>query len=158
MILFFLLLRYSRGIIHAMRTIAKEEGGGRALYRGMGTAIAERFPNMAVNFAAYDILRDQFAQRGVTGLVPSLVNGALAGMISTTMTYPMDVVMRNLQVDVDRKYSGPLDCIRSIHREAGGMKGFYRGLGPQLAKAVPYTTASWGCYDLCKRYLHFEVR
>lgn len=38
-----------RSVGHALRTIVAEDGV-RGLFRGCGTACAERFPNMAVNF------------------------------------------------------------------------------------------------------------
>jgi len=144
-----------RGILHAMRTVMKEEGGIRALYRGCGTAVAERFPNMAINYAAYDLIRNSMASHGLVGLQWSVVNGALTGAICTTCTYPLDVVMRNLQTNM--KYAGPVHAAKDVY-QTYGIQGFYRGLGPQLAKAIPYSTAAWFSYDAFKRILDFEVR
>ena len=39
-----------------------------------------------------------------------------------------------------------------------GIRGLYRGLGPQLAKAIPFSVAAWASYDKMKQVLHFEVR
>ena len=141
-------------LLQSFKAIIREEGGVRGLYRGCGVAIAERFPNMAVNFAAYDMLRNKFAEYGIVGLFPSLLNGALAGAISSSVTFPLDVVMRNLQVS--KQFDGPLACARDMYK-THGLSGFYRGLSLQLLKAIPYTTVAWASYDFAKSKLHFEV-
>lgn len=75
------------------------EDGSTALFRGSGTAVAERFPNMAINFACYDNLKGQcLVHGGLSGLWASLACGAVAGWISTTVTFPFDLVMRNQQL------------------------------------------------------------
>eukprot|EP01065_Artemidia_motanka_P034894 TRINITY_DN42887_c0_g1_i1.p1 TRINITY_DN42887_c0_g1~~TRINITY_DN42887_c0_g1_i1.p1 ORF type:complete len:456 (+),score=140.56 TRINITY_DN42887_c0_g1_i1:54-1370(+) len=147
-----------RGIVHGLRHTAKEEGV-LGLYKGCGTAVAERFPNMAINFAAYDYLRQTFAAAGYEGLGPSMVCGCAAGWTSTVVTFPADVVMRNLQVSGARgeQHSGPAACAKALWLR-GGAAAFYKGLTPQLAKAIPYSTTAWAAYDLMRRLLHFEVK
>lgn len=91
-----------RGILHGLQTIRAEEGGIVGLYRGCGMAVVERFPNMAINFATYDICKNVCIENdlceGMHGVMASLACGAVSGIISSTCTFPMDVVMRNLQV------------------------------------------------------------
>lgn len=45
-----------------------------------------------------DSVRNEFNDAGYTGVGPSLLSGAVAGAASTVVTFPADVVMRNLQV------------------------------------------------------------
>eukprot|EP01062_Namystynia_karyoxenos_P006423 TRINITY_DN12248_c6_g1_i1.p1 TRINITY_DN12248_c6_g1~~TRINITY_DN12248_c6_g1_i1.p1 ORF type:complete len:507 (+),score=124.50 TRINITY_DN12248_c6_g1_i1:46-1521(+) len=147
-----------RGIWHGLQRVRREEGI-RGMYRGCGTAVCERFPNMAINFATYDITKLAMVRTGYDGLAPSILCGCIAGWVSTVATFPADVVMRNLQVSGSRgeHFSGPLACAKSIYA-AKGAGGFYQGLLMQLAKGLPYCTATWVAYDLMRRLLHFEIK
>mmetsp|Transcript_29974 Transcript_29974/g.58601 ORF Transcript_29974/g.58601 Transcript_29974/m.58601 type:complete len:466 (-) Transcript_29974:113-1510(-) len=146
-------LKY-KSILHAFRRIYAEEGG-EAFYRGCGTAIAERFPNMAINFGAYELFKSYMNDVGIHGIVASLLCGGLAGIISTTACFPLDLIMRNLQTGSGRQT--PFQVMRHIYSNSG-LRGFYRGLTPQIIKILPYTCTVWIVYDRCKQFMHFEVR
>ena len=115
--------------------IMREEGGVRALYRGLVTTALGVAPYVGINFAAYEVLRVALTPPGKSNVWRKLACGALAGSISQTLTYPFDVLRRKMQVTGMKngatKYNGALDALMGIIRTEG-VKGLYRGLWPNL--------------------------
>src|SRR6266545_2486595 len=104
-----------------IKKIMREEGGLRALYRGMMTTAVGVAPYVGINFAAYEFFRGIITPPGKTQVWRKLSCGALAGenslmcwieetiliiffgfcfpgSISQTLTYPFDVLRRKMQV------------------------------------------------------------
>lgn len=82
-------------------------------------------------------------------LVPSLghaASGAGGTVISTLATYPLDLVNTRLKVQrqlradgtigPDDAYGGILDAFATIYEKEGGLRAFFAGLGPDLAKSA----------------------
>ena len=59
--------------------VVREEGGIRALYRGMLTTSMGVAPYVGINFAAYETLRGMITPPGKTTVPRKLTCGALAG-------------------------------------------------------------------------------
>lgn len=78
------------------------------------------------------------------------VSGGLGTAISTTVTYPLDLVntrrkvQRQLRKDgtisPSEEYRGLLDAFRKIFEREGGLRAFYAGLGSDVAKSVAVCT------------------
>ena len=64
--------------------------------------------------------------------------GAAAGAFGTTCIFPVDMIKTRLQASSGR-YAGPADCARQIFAQEGGMRGFYKGLAPNLIGVTPGT-------------------
>lgn len=74
------------------------------------------------------------------------VSGATGTAISTTITYPLDLVntrlkvQRQLQKDgavsPSEQYHGLADAFSKIFEREGGLRAFYAGLGSDVAKSV----------------------
>jgi len=138
------------------KKIMREEGGVRALYRGMITTAVGVAPYVGINFAAYEFFRGTITPPGKGSVWRKLSCGALAGSISQTLTYPFDVLRRKMQVtgmkDTSMKYNGALDALSSIIRTEG-FSGLYRGLWPNLLKVAPSIATSFFTYELVKEFL-----
>lgn len=65
-----------------------------------------------------------------------LVVGAVAGVVGTSCIYPIDMIKTRLQA-TNGQYSGPFDVFRKIYANEGGIKGFYKGLPPNLVGVTP---------------------
>lgn len=52
--------------------------------------------------------------------------------------------------------SGIMDCIRQIISRDGYL-GLYRGLGPNMLKAVPSISISYAVFETCSTYFHGMV-
>lgn len=85
-----------------------------------------------------------------------LVCGALAGAFSQTITYPLDVLRRRMQVagmaGMGFQYNGPLHALTSIIKSEG-LLGLYKGLWPNFLKVAPSIGTSFVTYELVRDYL-----
>lgn len=68
-------------ILGMTKKIMREEGGLRALYRGMMTTAVGVAPYVGINFAAYEFFRGVITPPGKTNVWRKLSCGALAGEI-----------------------------------------------------------------------------
>jgi len=137
--------------------VMRDEGGVRALYRGMATTAVGVAPYVGINFAAYEALRGIITPPGRNYHAwRKLICGALAGSISQTLTYPFDVLRRKMQVAglnaMGYRYNNAFDAIRSIIRTEG-VVGFYRGIWPNLLKVAPSIATSFYTYEIVKEFL-----
>lgn len=128
---------------------------------------------MAFNFFFYENARSFMTH--ADGTPPSgtvmLLCGSWAGAVSQTLTYPLDVIRRRMQVagmtdsklgykDKSRSFAGlptthttgGIDAIRNIIRK-NGIKGLYFGLFPNLLKVAPSMGASFFTYELVSSLL-----
>lgn len=74
------------------------------------------------------------------------VSGATGTAISTTSTYPLDLVNTRLKVQrqlrkdgtisPSEQYAGITDAISRIYEREGGLRAFYAGLGSDIFKGV----------------------
>lgn len=71
--------------------------------------------------------------------------GGLAGECLWLASYPFDVIKSKMQSDgfaTGMKYAGMSDCIRKTWR-AEGWRGFWRGIAPTLARAMPVSAGTF---------------
>ena len=81
-----------------------------------------------------------------------LVAGALAGLVSQTASYPLEVIRRRMQVGgaVGRgEHRGMRETARLIWCERG-TRGFFVGLGIGYLKVVPMVAVSFWVYERAK--------
>ncbi|TDH66877.1 hypothetical protein CCR75_005352 [Bremia lactucae] len=174
-------IRYT-SIRHAVLRISTEEGLP-GLYRGMGATLMVTVPNLAVNFTMYESLKNYVrsfrrnqvlsALNGVERklaaasydatpmcVADTLVCGGTAGIASSLLTFPIDVVRRRLQISaIHAKPAGIKPTSLGIASElfqAQGIRGFYRGLTPELMKVVPMVGITFGTFERLKKLLTVE--
>jgi solute carrier family 25 carnitine/acylcarnitine transporter 20/29 len=71
--------------------------------------------------------------------------GGLAGEMLWIASYPFDVVKSKMQTDgfgSQQKYKSMRDCFAQVWRKEG-MRGFWRGVGPTLARALPVSSGTF---------------
>ncbi|GAM85004.1 hypothetical protein ANO11243_030070 [Dothideomycetidae sp. 11243] len=84
-----------------------------------------------------------------------LTTGAFAGFVSQTVSYPLEVIRRRMQVGGvvgDGHRLGMIEVARSIYFKSG-WKGFYVGLGIGYAKVIPMVSVSFFAYERGKYWL-----
>ena len=64
-----------------------------------------------------------------------LVVGAVAGAFGTTCIFPIDMIKTRLQSS--GQGISPIEICKKIYHNEGGVRGFYRGLGPNLIGVIP---------------------
>lgn len=149
---------YYRGIGHTLRTIRKEEGVF-GLYKGLGATLLGVGPNLAISFSVYDTMRSYWLSHrpNDSTVLVSLACGSISGVASSTVTFPLDLVRRRMQLEGAggraRVYkSGLFGTFRHIVR-AEGLRGLYRGILPEYYKVVPSIGIVFMTYEKMKQIL-----
>lgn len=114
------------GIIGSAKSMVKE-GGLSSLWRGNLINVLKITPESAIKFTAYEQIKILMGQEGQQlPLLQKFLSGSLAGFISQSTIYPMEVLKTRLALRKSGQYNGISDCMRNIYK-AEGIKAFYRG-------------------------------
>lgn len=146
------------GIVDAFKKIVKKEGIV-GLYHGVGTTLCVSVPNLALNFTIYEATKEGILKyhgdKEHLGVMDALVCGAVAGIASSCTTFPIDVIRRRMQLCgmYSKQSSNAILMAKTLYMEQG-VRGFYRGLAPELIKVVPMVGITFGAFDQIKRLLH----
>ncbi|KAL8167923.1 hypothetical protein V2J09_009422 [Rumex salicifolius] len=146
---------YYRGLSHALCTIVKEEGF-LGLYKGLGATLLGVGPTIAISFSVYETLRSHWQSQRPddSRIITSLACGSLSGIASSTVTFPLDLVRRRMQLEgaagQARVYrTGIAGTLGQIFRTEG-MRGLYRGILPEYYKVVPGVGIAFMTYETLK--------
>jgi len=151
--------RYT-SVSQAFGRIIKEEGW-TALYKGNVPALAMVAPYAAVQFGTFYQLRQWWNQlsegdnrslQRYMGATPSVIFGALSGLVASVTVYPLDLLRTRMAVQSEpRLYTGLVDAVRTIWRKEG-LRGFYAGLEPTVIEIVPYVALQFYIYEHLRHY------
>ncbi|XP_059274764.1 adenine nucleotide transporter BT1, chloroplastic/mitochondrial [Lycium ferocissimum] len=127
--------------------------GWTGLFRGNFVNVIRVAPSKAVELFAYDTVNKNLSSKpGEQPKIPipaSLVAGACAGVSSTLLTYPLELVKTRLTIQKG-VYDGLLDAFVKILKE-GGPGELYRGLTPSLIGVIPYAATNYFAYDTLRK-------
>ncbi|XP_035684285.1 calcium-binding mitochondrial carrier protein SCaMC-2-like isoform X4 [Branchiostoma floridae] len=137
------------GIAGSFKQMLKE-GGVKGLWRGNGMNVLKIAPESAIKFMAYERLKKLFTREGHSlGVVERFCSGSLAGMISQTSIYPMEVLKTRLAIRKTGEYSGMWDCAVKIYQREG-LRAFYKGYIPNILGVLPYAGIDLCIYETLK--------
>ncbi|KAL1331003.1 hypothetical protein HN51_048262 [Arachis hypogaea] len=137
-------------LIEAITVIGKEEGI-KGYWKGNLPQVIRVIPYSAVQLFAYETYKKIFSGKdGKLSVLGRLAAGAFAGMTSTFVTYPLDVL--RLRLAVEPGYRTMSEVALSMLREEG-FASFYYGLGPSLIGIAPYIAVNFCVFDLLKKSL-----
>ncbi|KAF1816192.1 mitochondrial carrier [Eremomyces bilateralis CBS 781.70] len=145
------------GMWGLMVQMYRSEGGLAALYRGIVPTIAGVAPYVGLNFMVYETMRTYFTPEGKKDptSIGKLAAGAVSGAVAQTCTYPFDVLRRRFQVNtmpgLGYKYNSIFDAFRRILTQEG-IKGFYKGIAPNLLKVAPSMASSWLSFEMTRDF------
>ncbi|GJJ08594.1 hypothetical protein Clacol_002813 [Clathrus columnatus] len=126
-------------------------------YRGFSITILGMIPYAGTSFLAWDSLRAMVyrSRREGPGRIDNLVIGAMSGVLGQTVSYPLEVVRRRMQIGglirPDRWMSWG-EVVKSVWK-SNGWRGFYVGLSIGYLKVVPMTAVSFAVWEEMKRIL-----
>ena len=137
--------RYSGGL-DVVRQLYKE-GGVRSVFRGSAMTLARDGPGSAAYFATYEYAKRRLTPKdrngdpqGELSLTAVMAAGGLAGVAMWIPVFPIDTIKSRLQSSETRPtISG---TIKGLHA-SGGLKAFFPGFGPAMARAVPANAATF---------------
>ncbi|XP_067136268.1 solute carrier family 25 member 16-like [Centruroides vittatus] len=164
------------GILHTLVCIFKTEGGVRALYKGLSPTVIGMIPYAGLSFYVFERLKSlcleyfpsslgksHHSSSGLVLIIPAkLLCGGLAGAIAQSVSYPMDVARRRMQLSMmfpeTHKFSkGLFSTLLLIFHEHGIVKGLYRGMSINYLRAVPMVAVSFSTYEVMKQTLGLDT-
>lgn len=114
-------------------------------------------PYSAVQLSSYEVLK-RLLRKEQDGELPvhrRLLAGACAGMLATTITYPLDTIRFRLAVDPS---VATLQQASMALVNESGVLSFYRGLKPAVLGIAPYMAIELAAFDLLPKELPPFVR
>ncbi|GKY93589.1 hypothetical protein MPSEU_000326300 [Mayamaea pseudoterrestris] len=134
-------------------TITREEGLG-ALYKGVVPTMLRQGCNQAVNFTAYNAIKQKLMIMQQTDKLEhwqSLLIGGFSGGMGPLVNNPLDVVKTRLQKQVIRagqapKYTGLGQAIVMIAKEEGVL-ALWKGITPRLLRIMPGQAFTFMTYE-----------
>ena len=137
--------KYSGGL-DVVRQLYKE-GGIRSVFRGSAMTLARDGPGSAAYFATYEYIKRKMTPKDANGkpsgdlsLTAVMVAGGAAGVAMWIPVFPVDTIKSRLQSAEGRPTIG--GTIRGLYAN-GGLKAFFPGMGPAMARAVPANAATF---------------
>ncbi|GFO18684.1 graves disease carrier protein [Plakobranchus ocellatus] len=169
------------GIRHTYKSIVLLEGGTRGLYQGIVPTVLGMAPYAGISFCSFEMLKslalENFPdtlgthQEGSEGLVlilpAKLLCGGLAGAIAQTVSYPLDVVRRKMQlsgmsilteegttVKIPRSWR---QVLVNVYQEDGITRGLFRGMSINYLRIMPTVAISFATYESLKQALGLDT-
>ncbi|KAK4315646.1 hypothetical protein Pmani_013137 [Petrolisthes manimaculis] len=140
--------------LHALQFLREsyQKEGLQSLWRGNSATMARIIPYAAIQFTAheqYKRLLKVDAQGTETPSSRRFLAGALAGVTSQFLTYPLDMARARMAVTRKCTYSSLPEVFIKIWKNEGP-RTLYRGLTPTLLGVIPYAGTSFGIYETLK--------
>lgn len=137
--------RYSSGL-DVVRQLYRK-GGIRSVFRGSTMTLARDGPGSAAYFATYEYIKRKMTPLDANGkpsgrlsLTAVMIAGGAAGVAMWIPIFPIDTVKSRLQsAEARPTIRGTIGGLYS----QGGLKAFFPGIGPALARAVPANAATF---------------
>lgn len=158
-----------------------QEGGARALYRGVEPAVVRALSYGCLRLGLYEPCRDLIApaDKKKVHAGHKLLAGVMSGSFATALSNPLDVAKVRLQMVSEKDVAaagaksaakaGPTGAAAA--RSSGSMMGqimeisrqegvgaLWKGVGPSMGRAAALTAAQCAVYDECKQMLKERAR
>ncbi|XP_054721082.1 mitochondrial folate transporter/carrier-like isoform X2 [Uloborus diversus] len=141
--------KHYNGMVDALVKVYRHEGVS-GMYKGLVPGMFG-VSHGALQFMAYEEMKKfyigyyQLPYDDKLGTSQYLCFAALSKLFAASVTYPYQVVRARLQ-DQYKEYSGALEVIKRTWRYEG-VKGYYKGLVPNLLKVTPATAITFVVYE-----------
>ena len=181
-------VRLGGKIIDTLAHIAKEDGL-LGLYRGLPISLLVSVSTLGISFAVYGFIKSKLIDIGgiytikhthrsdvalsITHThklspIGSLLSGCLSGIVSSLVTFPLDVVKKRIQMCGKNYHSHMISDTmhRSMYQESHtivsmmkkiwleeGYRGFYGGINAELLKVCPQVAIMYCSYEIAQNFL-----
>ncbi|KAK4203508.1 putative mitochondrial carrier [Triangularia verruculosa] len=153
--------RLYSGPLDCVSKLVKQGGLAGGLYRGQTVTVIREAQAYGLWFLAFEWLMNSDAKRNKIERkeVPSwkvAVYGGLAGEVLWLGSYPFDVVKSKMQTDgfgTEKRYKNMRDCFGQVWRREG-VRGFWKGLGPTLLRAMPVSAGTFAVVEMTMRAIN----
>jgi solute carrier family 25 aspartate/glutamate transporter 12/13 len=136
--------------IKVFQNIVANEGGIRALYRGLGPNLIGVTPEKAIKLAANELFREYFEKEdGSIEVYQEVLAGGGAGFCQVIATNPMEIVKIRMQMQAllpIAERQSTIEVVKSL-----GIRGLYMGTLATLARDVPFSILFFPAYANIKK-------
>ncbi|WOG99074.1 hypothetical protein DCAR_0518422 [Daucus carota subsp. sativus] len=126
-----------------------EHQGWRGLWAGNAVNMLRIVPTQAIELATFEYIGHISLNISLSWLSPIALAGASAGVVSTLVCHPLEVLKVYSSIYPDA-YPCLSLAIGKIYNNAG-IGGFYAGLSPTLIGMLPYSTCYYFMYETLKQ-------
>uniref|UniRef100_M4CYH4 EF-hand domain-containing protein n=1 Tax=Brassica campestris TaxID=3711 RepID=M4CYH4_BRACM len=131
--------------------------GPRAFYKGLFPSLLGIVPYAGIDLAAYETLKDlsrtYILHDTEPGPLIQLSCGMTSGALGASCVYPLQVVRTRMQAD-SSETTMKQEFMNTMRGE--GVRGFYRGLLPNLLKVVPAASITYIVYEAMKKNMALD--
>ncbi|PAA79386.1 hypothetical protein BOX15_Mlig005458g1, partial [Macrostomum lignano] len=132
------------------------EGGAAIFYRGYVPNMLGILPYAGIDLALYETFKQTYQkwrgnESGSPPIYVSLVAGAVSSVCGQVATYPLALVRTKLQARIGG--GGGLGSMFADILKREGVRGLYRGMGPNMLKVIPAVSISYATFDEMRRRL-----
>ncbi|CAO2828661.1 unnamed protein product [Amaranthus hypochondriacus] len=131
--------------------------GSRAFYKGLFPSVLGIIPYAGIDLAAYETLKDMakiyILQDSEPGPLVQLGCGTISGAVGATCVYPLQVVRTRMQASQSKATMSEVFWA-TFKKEK--LRGFYKGLFPNLLKVIPSASITYLVYEAMKKRLELE--
>jgi len=149
-----------KGIMDCVKTIYRQNGL-KGIYRGMAPSLYGIFPYSGLKFYFYEKMKSHVPEEHRKDIIAKLGCGSVAGLVGQTITYPLDVVRRQMQVQALSSSSlvgrGTFESLVLIAKQQG-WRQLFSGLSINYLKVVPSVAIGFTVYDSMKVWLKVPSR
>lgn len=122
------------------------------MYKGYVATLLKQSTNQGVRFVVFEDTQKFLNNYMKWKVAVDFLSGAFAGFCSTMFNNPVDVVKTNMQGMDAHKYNGFIGCFNHILQNEGPM-GFYKGVGPRLARVILDVAITFSIFNSLKRLM-----
>eukprot|EP00105_Crassostrea_gigas_P008451 XP_011423021.1 PREDICTED: mitochondrial coenzyme A transporter SLC25A42 [Crassostrea gigas] len=143
----------ARGALLFLRDTVRSEGVTK-LWRGNSATMVRIIPYASIQYAAHEQYKRLLStDKRKQHLPPHLrfLAGSLAGVTSSSLTYPLDLMRARMAVTLKAQYSNLWSVFLHIVR-AEGPATLYKGFTPTVLGSIPYSGASFFTYETLKKW------
>jgi len=140
------------GIMDCLTATVRGEAGVAGLFTGWTAGAAAAFVFYFITFGIVDVVSTRCELTHATWPSTSFAFavGFAARSIPTVLVYPLETISRQMMMWAEvpphkrpEAFRSPLACRKALYR-SGGVRAFYAGAGPEVAKAA----ATLGCFGV----------
>jgi solute carrier family 25 (mitochondrial uncoupling protein), member 8/9 len=141
----------TRSTVEVFKRVLKENGV-KGLWKGAVPGMARASILTASQCATYDEVKNFLVSKKCIqdGLQLHFVSSMIAGLVTTTITNPLDVIKTHMYVG-GAKYSNPVKCAVDVFR-ANGISGFMKGWLASYARLGPHTVIMFVVAEKLRNY------
>lgn len=156
--------RYYTGIGNALSTIYREEGL-RGFYKGVVPTVLGMIPYAGVSFFVFGSIKNHLMthpslRKDEHRLIApaNMAAGAVAGIMAQTVSYPLDVTRRTMQINrTAREPMSTWQTMKDIYNQHGLRRGLFRGLSLNWIREAPQIAVAFTVHELLKDLLGINI-